>query len=92
MHVVNLLQTKLGYMFCSRFELFIVSGASTNHGLPSLMPIFAGNAFFHSSCISIIFVWSHKAIFFLKNKVILSSILVKANGPSNNFLPYVLQL
>jgi len=26
------------------------SGASTNHGLPSLMPIFAGNASLCSSC------------------------------------------
>jgi len=64
MHVVNLLQTKLGYMFCSCFELFIVSGASTNHGLPSLMPIFAGNAFF-TVVVSQSFLFGHiKPYFF----------------------------
>ena len=47
-------------MFCSCFELFIVVG------LPSRMPIFAGNASFYSSCVctsSVIFVWSYKATF-----------------------------
>jgi len=54
------------YMFCSCFELFILVGLQQTMGLPSLLPIFAGNASFYSSsicCSSVIFVWSYKVIF-----------------------------
>jgi len=44
MHIFSFLQTKLQYMFCSCFELFILVVLQQTMGLPSLMPIFAGNA------------------------------------------------
>jgi len=37
-------------MFCSFFELFILVGLQQAMGLPSLMPIFAGNICLYSSC------------------------------------------
>jgi len=54
------------YMFCSCFELFILVVLQQAMGLPSLLPIFAGNASLYSDCIcsiSVIFVWSYKVIF-----------------------------
>jgi len=38
-------------MFCSSFEPYILVGLQQNMGLPSLMPIFAGNASSYSSCL-----------------------------------------
>jgi len=48
MHVLNLLQTK--QMFCLGFGPFILVGLQQTMGLPSLMPIFAGNASLYSGC------------------------------------------
>jgi len=36
-------------MLCSCFELFILVGLQQTIGLPSLMPLFAGNASLYSS-------------------------------------------
>jgi len=57
------------HMFCSCFELCISVGLQQAMGLPSLMPIFVGNASLYSSCIrssSVIIAWSYKVIFFEK--------------------------
>jgi len=65
MHVFNLLQTKLYVLLV--FWAVHFSGASTNHRLPSLMRIFAGNAYLYSRCTvcssPAIFVWSYAVIF-----------------------------
>jgi len=38
-------------MLYSYFELFVLVGLQKTMGLSSLMPIFAGNASLHSSCV-----------------------------------------
>jgi len=48
MHALNLLQ--LNYMFCPSFEPFILVRLQPTMRPPSLMPIFAGNAYLYSSC------------------------------------------
>jgi len=53
-------------MFCSSFGPFILVGLQQTMRLPSLMPIFAGNAYLYSSCmfyLGNIFVWSYEVIF-----------------------------
>jgi len=53
-------------MFCLSFGPFILVRLQQVMRLPSLMPIFAGNACLYSSCtfqVSHIFVWSYEVTF-----------------------------
>jgi len=65
MYVFSLLQIKLYVLLM--FLAFYFSGASTNHGANSLMPIFACSASLHSSLVvcssSVVFVSSFAVIF-----------------------------
>jgi len=73
-------------MFNSCFELYISVGLQQTMGLASLMPIFAGNASLHCSCVcssSVIFVWLYKVIFSEKESFN-NQFLGHKNGPSNH--------